>query len=123
MAIIHTCLNVSDVEQSVEWYVENLGFESSWGFESEDGESNRYVADENGIELQLSETDEESLAESGNRWDHLAVAVDDVDATFEAIDHHGVRQAPADQPATGSRTAFVFDPDGHVIELVESLEE
>ena len=57
MVILHTCLNVTDVEQSVEWYVENLGFEESWGFETEDGETvNRYVADENGMEIQLSET-------------------------------------------------------------------
>ena len=89
MVILHTCLNVSDVERSVEWYVENLDFEESWGFETEDGETvNRYV-----------------------------------DAAFEAIDHHGVRKEPADQPEAGARTAFVLDPDGHAVELIEPLEE
>lgn len=124
MVILHTCLNVSDVEQSVEWYVENLGFEDSWGFETEDGETvNRYVADENGFELQLSETDGETPSEAGDLWDHLAVEVDDVDAAFEEIDDHGVRQAPADQSVVGARTAFIKDPDGHVVELVEFLDE
>ncbi len=122
MVIVHTCLNVSDVEQSIEWYVENLGFEESWGFETDDGETvNRYLTDENGVEIQLSETRGETPSEEGDLWDHLAVKVDDVDATFEAVDHHGVRKKPGDQPAAGARTAFVFDPDGHAVELIEPL--
>jgi len=84
MVILHTCLNVSDVEQSVEWYVENLEFEESWGFETPDGDTvNRYVADENGVELQLSDTEGATPSETGDLWDHLAVKVDDVDAAFE----------------------------------------
>ena len=124
MVILHTCLNVADVDRSVEWYTENLDFEASWGFETPDGETvNRYVADENGVELQLSDTEGQEPAEAGDLWDHLAVKVDDVDAAFEAIDHHGVVKAPADQPAAGARTAFVKDPDGHVVELIEPLED
>jgi len=122
MVILHTCLNVSDVERSVEWYVENLDFEASWGFEAE-GTVNRYVADENGVELQLSDTEGRTPADEGDLWDHFAVKVDDVDAAFEDIDHHGVRQEPADQPAAGARTAFVEDPDGHVVELIEPLDD
>jgi lactoylglutathione lyase len=123
MAILHTCLNVADAEASVEWYTENLAFEESWGFETEDGETtNRYVADENGVELQLSETEGVEPGEAGDLWDHLAVGVDDVDAAFEAIDDHGVVKEPGDQPAAGARTAFLKDPDGHVVELIEPLE-
>jgi lactoylglutathione lyase len=120
MAILHTCLNVADAERSVEWYSENLGFEHSWGFESGDT-TNLYVADEDGTELQLSETEGVEPDDVGDLWDHLAVGVEDVDAAFEAIDHHGVVQEPSDQPAAGARTAFVKDPDGHVVELIEPL--
>jgi lactoylglutathione lyase len=123
MGILHTCLNVSDAERSVEWYTENLGFEESWGFETDDGRTvNRYVADESGVEIQLSDTEGETPAEPGTLWDHLAVEVEDVDETFEAIDHHGVIAEPSDQPAAGARTAFVKDPDGHAVELIEPLE-
>lgn len=45
-----------------------------------------------------------------------------MDATFERVDHHGVVQEPGDQPAAGARTAFIEDPDGHVLELIEPLE-
>jgi lactoylglutathione lyase len=123
MAILHTCLNVSDADRAVEWYAANLDFEPSWEFETPDGETvNRYVADENGVELQLSETVGQEPSEDGDRWDHLAVGVDDVDEAFAEIDHHGVVKEPADQPAAGARTAFVRDPDGHVVELIEPLE-
>jgi lactoylglutathione lyase len=30
---------------------------------------------------------------------------------------------PGDQPAAGARTAFVEDPDGHVVELIEPLDD
>lgn len=122
MAILHTCLNVADAERSVEWYETNLGFEHSWGFESGDT-TNLYVADDDGTELQLSETEGVEPGEAGDLWDHLAVGVEDVDAAFETIDHHGVVQEPGDQPAAGARTAFVKDPDGHVVELIEPLDD
>lgn len=123
MVILHTCLNVSDVERAVEWYTENLDFEESWGFETPDGETvNRYVADENGVELQLSDTAGDDPSRTGDRWDHLAVMVEDVDAAFEEIDHHGVVKEPGDQPAAGARTAFIEDPDGHAVELIQPLD-
>jgi lactoylglutathione lyase len=122
MSLIHVCLNVADADTAAEWYVTELGFERSWEFTSEDGATrNVYITDGEGTELQLSDTDGESGFEAGTAWDHLAVAVDDVDAAFDRIDHHGVEQPPADQPAAGARTAFVRDPDGHVVELVEPL--
>ncbi|MFT4922193.1 MAG: lactoylglutathione lyase [Haloarculaceae archaeon] len=123
MDVIHICLNVSDADDLAQWYMENLGFEYSWEFTSEDGETrNVYVADSNGIELQLSDTDGEDDFEAGTAYDHLAVSVDDVDEAFAEIDHHGVVQEPADNTAAGARTAFVEDPDGHVVELVQPME-
>ena len=122
MALLHVCLNVADAERTADWYVEELGFERSWEFTTEDGATrNLYVADENGIELQLSDTDGETPSESGDMIDHLAVEVEDVDAAVESIDHHGIRSGPSDQPAAGARTAFIHDPDGHAVELIEPL--
>lgn len=118
MDVIHVCLNVSDADRIAEWYESELGFEKSWEFSSGDTR-NVYVADGNGMELQLSDTDGETEFTAGTAWDHLALKVDDVDEAFAEIDHHGVVQEPQDQPAAGARTAFVEDPDGHVVELVE----
>ncbi|MFP8954581.1 VOC family protein (plasmid) [Natrialbaceae archaeon A-arb3/5] len=122
MELIHININVADADETIEFY-EQFGFEETWEFETPDGETqNRYIADETGIELQLSDTDGESEFDHGSSWDHLAILVDDVDAVFEEIDHYGVEKEPADQPAAGARTAFVLDPDGRKVELVESLD-
>ncbi len=123
MDLLHTCLNVADVERSLAFYTEELDLAESWSFESEDGETlHQYVAADNGVELQLTDTEGQSDFEQGTAWDHLAVSVENIDEAFEAIDHYGVVQEPADQPAAGARTAFVEDPDGHVVELIEPLE-
>ncbi|MGM0447481.1 MAG: VOC family protein [Methanobacteriota archaeon] len=122
MEILHTCLNVADADRTADWYVDELGFERSWEFTTADGDTrNVYVADENGVEFQLSDTAGEEPSADGDRYDHVAVGVDDVDAAFDALDHHGVVEAPADHPEAGARVAFVKDPDGHVVELIEPL--
>ena len=124
MEILHHCLNVSDVDRAVESYTTQFDFEETWGFESEEGETvNRYVAGEGGVELQLSETEGQADLSVGSLWDHIAFVVDDVDATFQQVENHGVVKEPADQPAAGARTAMIEDPDGHVIELVEPMED
>lgn len=123
MQSLHVCLNVSDAEELAHWYQDELGFEKTWEFTTEDGNThNVYVADENGFEIQLSDTEGEDSFEPGTAWDHFALKVGDVDAAFEEIDNHGVVKEPADQPEAGARTAFIEDPDGHVIELIEPLE-
>ncbi len=123
MDALHVCLNVSDADELAQWYREQLGFEDSWEFTSDDGQTrNVYVADGNGFELQLSDTEGNDEFEDGTAWDHFAVHVEDVDAAFEEIDNHGVVSEPADQPAAGARTAFINDPDGHVVELIEPME-
>ncbi|GAB3668157.1 VOC family protein [Halopiger thermotolerans] len=122
MELIHVNINVADADETIEFY-EQFGFEESWSFETSDGETeNRYIADENGIELQLSDTDGVDDVKQGTAWDHLAIGVDDVDAVFEEIDHYGVVEEPGDQPEAGARTAFVRDPDGRKVELVEPLD-
>lgn len=123
MEIIHTCLNVTDSERAVEFYTSQLGFEETWSFESADGTTtNRYVAGENGVELQLSETDGQDDLSAGTLWDHVAIKVDDVDAAFAALDEPDVVEEPGDQPPAGARTAMIRDPDGHLVELVQPLE-
>jgi lactoylglutathione lyase len=118
--IIHVCLNVSDAAQSAEFYAQ-FGFEKSWSFEA-DGVENHYVADENGVELQLRDDPDVDDFEAGTAWDHLSLGVDSVDDELERIEHHGIVKGPRDQPEAGARVVFFEDPDGHVVELVEPLD-
>jgi lactoylglutathione lyase len=121
--VLHVCLNVADPAESIAFY-EGLGFEESWQFTTPDGETtNYYVADGDGIEIQLSATTGETEFQMGTGWDHLALGVDDVDAAVREVDHYGVAKPPGPQPEAGAYTAFIEDPDGHLVELIEPLEK
>ncbi|MFW6384938.1 MAG: VOC family protein [Halodesulfurarchaeum sp.] len=123
MEFLHVALNVADAEESIAFY-EQFGFEEAWSFETADGRTvNRYVADDAGVEIQLSETEGETEFDVVNAWDHLAIGVEDVDETVEEIDHYGIVKEPGPQHPPGAYTAFLKDPDGHVVELVSPLEE
>lgn len=123
MDVLHVCLNVSDADELAEWYQENFGYEHSWELESEDGKTrNVFLADENGMEIQLSDTEGVETFEFGTGWDHFAVSVDDLDSSLDEIDHDGVVRGPEGGPETGARVAFIEDPDGHVIELIQTYE-
>lgn len=118
---IHLCLNVADADESQAFY-EQFGFEYSRSFEFA-GAENRYVVDENGIELQLKDDPDVTAVDVGDAWDHLALGVDSVDDELERIEHHGIVNGPMDVEQAGARVVFFEDPDGHVVELVEPLDD
>lgn len=62
-------------------------------------------------------------ADRGNtvvtRGHHLAFAVEDMAAALKLVEGHGVRIAsPLQQRPDGYQQVFLYDPDGHLIELV-----
>jgi catechol 2,3-dioxygenase-like lactoylglutathione lyase family enzyme len=54
-------------------------------------------------------------------YGHMGLRVDDVDTTFRALLAAGAseRMAPRPAPEPGCRVAFVADPDGNLIELLD----
>jgi glyoxylase I family protein len=54
-----------------------------------------------------------------SRGHHIAFAVDDVTDALKALEPHGVRIAsPLQQRPDGFKQVYLYDPDGHVVELV-----
>jgi catechol 2,3-dioxygenase-like lactoylglutathione lyase family enzyme len=54
-----------------------------------------------------------------SRGHHFAFAVDDVSKALEIVQTHGVRIAsPLQQRPDGFKQAYLYDPDGHVVEIV-----
>ena len=54
-------------------------------------------------------------------FDHLAIQVDDLTTTLELLTRDGLEPSPPESPAgaDGPQTAWLTDPDGYRIELVE----
>jgi len=64
-------------------------------------------------------------ADQGNtivsRGHHIAFAVDNVSDALKIVESHGVRIAsPLQQRPDGFKQLYLYDPDGHVVELVSA---
>jgi catechol 2,3-dioxygenase-like lactoylglutathione lyase family enzyme len=71
---------------------------------------------------QSPEAGKAGWAEGGtvtSRGHHIAFAVDDVSKTLEIVASHGIRIAsPLQQRPDGYKQLYLYDPDGHLVELV-----
>ncbi len=114
--IDHIVLNVADVERSVAWYVERLGFEPLRLDEWRRGEvlfASVRLTDTFIIDLFENER-------SGTNVDHVCLVVDPVDLDALArSDEFDVVSGPSEVfGAQGmGRSVYVRDPDGNTVEL------
>ena len=124
MDVIHTALWVSDIDRTIEYYTEGLGLEHNWEFTS-DGVRNVYLGGAHG-ELQCK-YDPDGVYETGGGGgvDHIAIGVESTDEAFEQLierEDPPVHEPPTTLEQISRRVAFVEDPDGYVVELVERLD-
>jgi lactoylglutathione lyase len=124
MDVIHTAVAVSDIEETLAFYTEALDLAYAHEFEL-NGVRNVYVAGEDGAEIQFKHDPDRTDPIEPSGIDHLAVEVERVRETFEDLvattDCPVVTEPTVVEPA-GARAAFVEDPDGYVVELVEYLD-
>ncbi|WP_167837493.1 VOC family protein [Halosimplex halophilum] len=124
MTLRHTALRVEDVEASVDFYADLLGYEVLREFETDDGTRNVFVGDpadadtDDPAAIQFVEAG--GPVETGD-FEHVALTVDDVDAAVESLDDERVDDGPITMEEFDSRVAFVTGPEGWGIELVEDL--
>jgi len=121
--VIHTAVWVSDLERTRAFYVDALGLSHTRDFESE-GVTNFYVAGEGDAEIQFKYEPDRGTVDPGG-IDHLAVSVDDVDAVLDRLlagTDTEVVEGPTTLEDLDVYIAFVTDPDGYVVELVEYLD-
>ncbi|PSP28780.1 lactoylglutathione lyase [Halobacteriales archaeon QH_10_67_22] len=128
MDLAHVALWVSDLEASLDFYLDGLGLERRWSWTG-DGIENVYVGIDGG-ELQLRYDPDRTtpVAPSRADVDHVAFALDDraaVDDAFERVvdrpDSAAVAEPHVVDPA-GAYAAFVADPDDYTVELVTPIE-
>ena len=124
MELIHTCYRVTDPDASVTFY-EALGLEKRRELPIRDEAVNYFlgVPGRDGPELELTYNFEtpEGGYDVGTGYGHIALTVDDLDATLAALEERGIE--PERPPYTvregGSRICFVRDQDGYRVELIE----
>ena len=128
MHMLHTMLRVGDLDRSVRFYTDVVGMSLLRTTERPDqGYSLAFVAfgggnKEGQAELELTYNHGVSEYDLGSAYGHIALGVDDVAATCERIREAGGNITREAGPVKGGKTiiAFVEDPDGYKIELIET---
>jgi lactoylglutathione lyase len=125
MRILHTMIRVGDLERSLRFYTEVLGMRLLRRKDYPDGKFTlAFVgygeeADEAVIELTYNwDVDRYEL---GNAFGHIAIGVQDIDKTCRDIKERGgkVVREPGPMKHGATVIAFVEDPDGYRLELIE----
>ncbi|GGL21192.1 glyoxalase [Halarchaeum grantii] len=116
----HVMIRVGDLEESLDWYRTHLDYVEYSRWEA-DTFTNVKLGPEDmsadGALLELTYNHGVSEYEMGDAWGHIAVRVEDVEEAYAELMDEGVEdyRPPEENPGY----AFVKDPDGHEIEIVE----
>ena len=125
MRLLHTMIRVNDLDESLRFYCERLGMKL---LRKQDYPSGRFTlafvgygdeAHEAVIELTYNwDTHQYDL---GNAFGHLAIGVPDIYKACAALRAAGVKvvREPGPMKHGGSEIAFVEDPNGYRIELIQ----
>jgi lactoylglutathione lyase len=125
MRILHTMLRVGDLQRSIDFYTKLLGMTL---LRMTDRPEQQYTlafvgygANPEHAELELTYNHGVDQYELGSAYGHIAIGVDDVQATCEQIRVCGgkITREPGAVKGGSTMIAFVQDPDGYKIELIE----
>ena len=128
MQLLHTMLRVGDMQRSIDFYTEVIGMDLLRTTERPDqGYTLAFVAfrggNENGeAELELTYNHGVPDYDLGTAYGHIALGVESVAGTCERIRSAGGNITREPGPVKGGTTviAFVEDPDGYKVELIEA---
>jgi len=121
--VLHTAVRVTDLDAMCGFYEGTLGLDDARQFEA-NGATNYFVSGDGDAEIQFKYDPEETEPVEPAGIEHLAVEVADVDGMVDACveewDSEIEREAETFEEL-GLRAAFVTDPEGYVVELIEAL--
>ncbi|MEZ9131592.1 lactoylglutathione lyase [Vibrio breoganii] len=125
MKFLHTMLRVADLDKSIEFYTKVLGMKE---LERHENTEYRYTLVFVGFDEKSSSTTIEltynwdtDAYDHGNAFGHIALGADDIYAACDKIKALDGNVSREPGPVKGGEThiAFVKDPDGYAIELIQ----
>jgi lactoylglutathione lyase len=123
--LLHTMLRVNDLEESLHFYRDLLGMRL---LRRKDYPAGRFTLafvgygpeDEQAV-LELTHNWDTDRYEVGTAFGHVAIGVDDIYATVEALRAQGAKvvREPGPMKHGGTEIAFLEDPNGYRVELIQ----
>lgn len=125
MRLLHTMLRVGNLERSIAFYTEVLGMQLLRRHEYPDGKFTLaflgYGPESDQTVIELTYNWGVESYELGTAFGHIAIGVDDIYATCDAVKARGgkVVREPGPMKHGSTVIAFIEDPDGYKIEFIQ----
>lgn len=125
MRFLHSMIRVKDIDAALKFYTELLNMKINKKKRLEDCEL-YFLDDEEGtcqIELTYNDDTPSEGYVNGNAFGHFAFSVKSLDEFTQKMNKLGYEYLyePFDLNGKGTKIAFVKDPDGNEIELIEKV--
>lgn len=124
--LLHTMIRVMDLEKSIDFYTRLMGMKLLRRKDYPDGKFTLaflgYGGEEDHTAIELTHNwGQTEPYQIGTGFGHLAVGLPDIYAACDALGKNGVKitRPPGPMKFGGSVIAFVEDPDGYKIELIQ----
>jgi lactoylglutathione lyase len=125
MRLLHTMLRVGNLQRSIDFYTQLMGMKLLRQTENNEYQYTLaflgYGDESDTTVLELTYNWDKNQYSMGEAFGHIAISVDDIYAICESIEQQGgdVYRKPGPVKGGKSVIAFVRDPDGYAIELIE----
>ena len=125
MRVLHTMLRVGDLDRSLKFYTEVLGMQVLRRNDYPDGQFTLafvgYGSEDEGAVIELTYNWGVDKYDLGTAYGHIALAVPDAYAACAEIKQRGGKVVREAGPMKHGTTviAFVEDPDGYKVELIQ----
>ncbi len=125
MKILHAMIRVADIDKSMKFYTELLGLKKTHEIKLEDCILHFLKGEDSDFEIELTQNFEnpENGYTNGNAFGHFAIETKNMDEFDKKIKDFGWEYLyePFVMNEAQSKIAFIKDPDGNEIEIIQKL--
>jgi len=123
--ILHTMLRVGNLQRSIDFYTQVIGMKVLRALDQPDEKYTLtflgFGEESETCVLELTYNYDVHTYELGNAYGHIAIGVSDIKKVTTDIKRRGIRFSlePTQLKGSNEIIAFITDPDGYEIELIE----
>ena len=123
VGLTHVAIKVADLDRTLEFYVNKLGFAEMLRLHKDDGDVwlvYLRITDDQFLEVFPDAEGDRAPGWNANGMNHLCLAIDDINALVAELEAAGIPLLlPLKRALDGNWQAWIEDPDGNRIELMQ----